>query len=75
MHANMQGVCEFMERASHVVQWSRICLPMQEKQETWFWSLGQEDPLEKEMATHSNILAWEILCPMDREAWRQGLKE
>ena len=24
------------------------------------WSLGQEDPLEKEMATHSNILAWEI---------------
>ena len=48
---------------------------MQEKQETWFWSLGQEDPLEKEMATHSNILAWEILCPMDREAWRQGLKE
>ena len=30
-------------------------------QETWIWSLGQEDPLEKEMATHSNILAWEIL--------------
>ena len=24
------------------------------------WSLGQEDPLEKEMATHSSILAWEI---------------
>ena len=29
-------------------------------QETWVWSLGQEDPLEKEMATHSNILAWRI---------------
>ena len=29
-------------------------------QETWVRSLGQEDPLEKEMATHSNILAWEI---------------
>ena len=29
-------------------------------QETWVWSLGQEDPLEKEMATHSSILAWEI---------------
>ena len=28
--------------------------------ETWVRSLGQEDPLEKEMATHSNILAWEI---------------
>ena len=25
-------------------------------------SLGQEDPLEDEMATHSNILAWEIPC-------------
>ena len=29
--------------------------------ETWVRSLGQEDPLEKEMATHSNILAWKIL--------------
>ena len=30
-------------------------------QETWVQSLGQEDSLEKEMATHSNNLAWEIL--------------
>ena len=29
--------------------------------ETWVWSLGQEDPLEKDMATHSSILAWRIL--------------
>ena len=29
-------------------------------QETWVRSLGWEDPLEKEMATHSCILAWEI---------------
>ena len=29
-------------------------------QETWLRSLGQEDPLEKEMATHSSILAWRI---------------
>ena len=29
-------------------------------QETQVRSLGQEDPLEKEMATHSSILAWEI---------------
>ena len=29
-------------------------------QETRVWTLGQEDPLEKEMATHSSILAWEI---------------
>ena len=30
------------------------------KQETWVPSLGQEDLLEKEMATHSGILAWRI---------------
>ena len=30
------------------------------KQETQIQFLGQEDPLEKEMATHSSILAWEI---------------
>ena len=29
-------------------------------QKTWVWSLGSEDPLEKEMATHSSILAWRI---------------
>ena len=29
-------------------------------QEMWVWSLGQEDTLEKEMATHSSILDWEI---------------
>ena len=29
-------------------------------QETWVRSLGQEDPLEKEIATHSSILAWRI---------------
>jgi len=28
--------------------------------ETWLQSLGWEDPLKKEMATHSSILAWEI---------------
>ena len=33
---------------------------MQEVQETWVPSLGWEDPLEKEMATHSGILAWKI---------------
>ena len=35
--------------------------------ETWVQSLGQEDPLEEGMATHSSILAWRI--PMDRGAW------
>ena len=33
---------------------------MQEIQEVWVRSLGQEDPLEEEMATHSSVLAWRI---------------
>ena len=33
---------------------------MQETQETWVRSLGQEDPLEEEMVTHSSIFAWKI---------------
>ena len=37
-------------------------------QETWVQSLGQEDPLEEGMATHSSILGWRI--PMDRGAWQ-----
>ena len=43
--------------ASLVAVWYRICLPMQEMQ---VQSLGQEYPVEKKMATHSSILAWEI---------------
>ena len=35
--------------------------------ETWVQSLGQEDPLEKEMATHSSTLAWKN--PTDGAAW------
>ena len=38
------------------------------KQETWVHPMGQEDPLEEEIATDSSILAWRI--PMDRGAWR-----
>ena len=41
---------------------------MQETQETWVPSLGREDRLEKEMATHSSILVWRI--PMNRGAWQ-----
>ena len=40
-----------------MAQWSRIHLPMQEM---LIGVLGQEDPLEKEIATHSNSLAWDI---------------
>ena len=43
-----------------MAQWERIHLPKQETQETWVRSLGQEDPLEEEMATCSRILVWNI---------------
>ena len=43
-----------------VAQWYRIRLPMHKTQETRVPSLGQEDPLEKVMATHSITLAWRI---------------
>ena len=35
---------------------------MQETQETQVQTLGQEDPLEKEMVPYSSILVWEIPC-------------
>ena len=38
---------------------------MQETQEMWVPTLGWEDPLEEEMATHSSILAWKILQTED----------
>ena len=40
---------------------------IQEKQESQIRSLGQDDPLEKEMAMHFSIAAWN---PMDRGAWQ-----
>ena len=46
--------------ASQVVQWKRICLPMQEMSETWVLIPESGRSPEKEMATHSSILAWEI---------------
>ena len=36
--------------------------------DVWVRSLGREDPLEKDMSTHSSNLAWEN--PMDRGAWQ-----
>ena len=41
-------------------QWQRTCLPVQEMEEMWVQSLGQEDPLEEDTATHSSILAGRI---------------
>ena len=49
---------------SLMVQWERIHLLLQQ---IHIHSLGQEDPLEKEIVTFSSILAWEN--PMGRGAW------
>ena len=44
-------------RVSLIAQWVKNLPAMQE---TWVRSLGQEDPLEKGISTHSSILAWRI---------------
>ena len=57
-HTNTTFPCLiYKECSSQVAHWERICLPMEE---TWVWSLGWEDPLKEEMATHPSICAWEI---------------
>ena len=45
---------------SQVAQWVKNLPVVQKTQEMQVQPLGQEDPLEKEMATHSAILTWEI---------------
>ena len=52
--------------SSRVDQWVKNPPAMQEIPETRVRSLGQEDPLEEEMASHSNILAWRILWTEER---------
>ena len=44
-----------------MAQWVKNPPAMEEMQEIWVQSLGQEDPLEEGLATHSSILAWRIL--------------
>ena len=60
---NCLEVCDYL-RTSLVGQMVKHLPTMRETQ---VQSLGWEDPLEKEMATHSSTLAWEN--PMDRGAW------
>ena len=43
-------------------------------QETWVQSLGQEDPLEKEMATHSSILPWRIPWTVSYSSWGRRVR-
>ena len=53
-----------------MAQWVKNPPTMQETQETWVQSLGWEDPLEEEMATHSSIFAWKIL-QTEESGWLQ----
>ena len=45
---------------SAMVQGVQNPTAMQETQDSWAWSLGWEDPLEEERATHSSVLAWRV---------------
>ena len=68
-YKDIQDVCSLMmditSYGASLVDQSVKSLPA--VQETQAPSLGREDPLEKEKATHSSILAWRN--PMDRRAW------
>ena len=62
---NMRNNLLFIELGSISMLWWVLLVAQTVKnqpamQETWVQSLSQEDPLEKVMATHSNILAWRI---------------
>ena len=55
------NILALRSQVSQVAQWWKICLvSCSFFKQMWSWFLGQEDPLEKEMSTHSSILAWEI---------------
>ena len=77
--------CELYISRSHMMMESnmikrwfsgkRICLPMQEMQETLARSLGPEDALEEEMTTHSSILVWRISwAEKPGGLWSMGLQ-
>ena len=70
---NLQFVC-IVDQGSSLVSQSVKNPPAM--QETWVQSLGQEDPLEKAMATHCSILAWKILWTEEPgELQSMGLQE
>ena len=59
------STCEYYSFISPLSSWGASLVAQKvknlpEEQKTWARSLGMEDPLEKEMATHSSVLAWRI---------------
>ena len=68
-HTHLELLCLLENLASPVAQWVKHPPAMQEMQ---VQPLGQEDPLEEEMATHSSIIAWKI--PWTEESsWPQSM--
>ena len=62
LFVHIKDSLEYKEKAirgSRWLRWSRICVQCG-RWETWVRSLGWEDPLKEDMATHSSILAWRI---------------
>ena len=63
-------IYSFIQAFTSLVAQTEKCLPTM--QETRVRSLGREDPLEKEMAVHSSILAWEIPWTEDLAGYSPG---
>ena len=71
-----QPVCAWMkELTSASGTWASLMAPLVKNPpamwETWVQSLGWEDPLEKEKATHSSILAWGIPCSIQSKGCKE----
>ena len=62
IYSQSYGLCRHVQTAQS--SWdspvAQLVKNLPAMQETWVWFLGWEDPLEKDMATHSSILAWRI---------------
>ena len=67
MHPHFWRLLPLTPGASLVAQWLKNQPALQELPEWWVRSLGQEDPLEEGMATHSNSC---LDNPMDRGGWQ-----
>ena len=69
-------ICSWKERIGHRgFPGVKNSPAMQEPQETWVLSLGQQDPLGEDMATQSSILAWRILWTEEPGGlWSRGLQ-
>ena len=66
---------DLLKMSPGLLWWLKMVESPPAMQETWVQSLGWEDPLEKEMATHSSILAWEIAWTEPGRLQSMGLQK